>query len=1145
MTLALCIGIGVIGLLAWSLSRNAAYAVGTGAPLPHPEARSVLERLETAAKDLQGRASDRWLPRSELHAWERGPGAGVVPDPRVRKAMRSALDGDERRRWDQAIRMLYAPAAWVRERNSRWLTDMLERERTWFDHVLSHPLHPDQRRAVLVDEDHNLMVAGAGTGKTATLVARIAWKVEKEQVPPGQILAMAYNAAAAKELSQRLEAMGIEGVTVSTFHALGLRLLREAEGRQAPLSPLATDDAARARFMDAQVVRLLSGDGAIREAVLRWFTGLFEEDEQPAPRTHAEYLAQERVREHRTLDGQRLRSMQEVYIANWLTLHGVEWQYEVSYEPDGKQPGGRLYRPDFFLADHGLWLEHWGISRDGTGLPGLDVRRYQDQMEWKRALHAAHGTTLLETWSDDIRDGRTDAVLRALMRRHGVPLRKLGPAEVDALVAASHGGATRFAGLLDAFLRLFRGTGHSPDAVACTARGARDRVFLSLFAPVLDAWTTALADAGQIDFDDMLEQGARAVRDRRVPVPWRHILVDELQDASRVRMQFVEALRDAVPGARVTGVGDDWQSIYRFTGADVHLFTQLEERWPGTEVTPLRQTWRLAAPSLAVSATFVQRNAAQRPKTLTARPGAAPDPVVVAWAARGDETRTAVQALHEIARRTPGASVMVVARTNWSLRADALAPLREAAESLGLRLDARTIHRAKGLETDHTMVLDMAEGRGGFPSVVQEDPVLALVKSAPEDCPFAEERRLFYVALTRARHSTWLLTPDDRPSPFVTELLETHAEDGCIEQRGVRVAAFACPECADESVILKSGPHGPFWACRHHPACAGRLPTCPDCEAAPLVRMRDGARVTWSCGACGHAPPPCPRCGEGFLQARNGRFGVFTGCSQWRREGPGCDHTRNGPPPEASRKRTLRRRPQPAVIPFPEPAPMNRPPSVPSNRRFSLPWADLGPLVFLDVETTGGGADQHIIEIAALRWQAGRETDRLVTLVDPQVPRITHTEVHRIQQSDLWGAPTWPELLPALQKVLDGATLVAHNASFEAGALDRTLSRFGGRWNGSRLCTLALARAAHPERRGRGAHTLGNLLALHGIVQPGEAHAALPDAAVLHELAVRLLFRAPDGETRARWLSRACKPGNGVVWPRMPGGGDGVRLKVR
>jgi len=75
MTLALCIGIGVIGLLAWSLSRNAADAVGTPAPLPHPEARSVLERLETAAKDLQGRASDRWLPRSELHVWERGPGA--------------------------------------------------------------------------------------------------------------------------------------------------------------------------------------------------------------------------------------------------------------------------------------------------------------------------------------------------------------------------------------------------------------------------------------------------------------------------------------------------------------------------------------------------------------------------------------------------------------------------------------------------------------------------------------------------------------------------------------------------------------------------------------------------------------------------------------------------------------------------------------------------------------------------------------------------------------------------------------------------------------------------------------------------------------------------------------------------------------
>lgn len=209
-----------------------------------------------------------------------------------------------------------------------------------------------------------------------------------------------------------------------------------------------------------------------------------------------------------------------------------------------------------------------------------------------------------------------------------------------------------------------------------------------------------------------------------------------------------------------------------------------------------------------------------------------------------------------------------------------------------------------------------------------------------------------------------------------------------------------------------------------------------------------------------------------------------------------------------------------------------------------LPWSELGPLVFLDVETSDLDREQHIIEVAALRWEDGRETDRLVTLVDPGTPTISYTHVHGISRADLDGAPTWPAVLPALRRVLDGATVVAHNAAFEARALQATLSRHGGNWDGPRLCTYALARRAHPERSGRGAHTLGNLLALHRIEQPGRAHAALPDAAVLRSLAACLLARAPDAKVRSAWLRAARKEGAGVRWP-VPAGGHGLRTKSR
>jgi len=205
---------------------------------------------------------------------------------------------------------------------------------------------------------------------------------------------------------------------------------------------------------------------------------------------------------------------------------------------------------------------------------------------------------------------------------------------------------------------------------------------------------------------------------------------------------------------------------------------------------------------------------------------------------------------------------------------------------------------------------------------------------------------------------------------------------------------------------------------------------------------------------------------------------------------------------------------------------------------------DLGPLTFLDVETTGSREALYVIELAALRWEGGREVDRLVTLVDPGPVEIEATWIHGIARGDLHGAPKWPALLPALRRLMEGATLVAHAATVERRALHTTLARAGGSWDGRRLCTLKLAKLAHPERSGKGAHTLGNLVALHGLQMPGRAHEAYADTAVLPPLVDAFLARAEDDHTRAAWLRRAYHKGSGVAWP-VPAGPDPACLLSR
>jgi DNA polymerase III epsilon subunit-like protein len=259
------------------------------------------------------------------------------------------------------------------------------------------------------------------------------------------------------------------------------------------------------------------------------------------------------------------------------------------------------------------------------------------------------------------------------------------------------------------------------------------------------------------------------------------------------------------------------------------------------------------------------------------------------------------------------------------------------------------------------------------------------------------------------------------------------------------------------------------------------------------------------------------------LVARTGPFGPFVGCSAWRPRGEGCRYSRDGTPPELGT--------EPVAPP---------PPAAPGA---VLGLDALGPLLFLDFETTGAGADTHAIEIAALRWEGGREVARLVTLVDPGPRPIQWTSIHRITRTHLRGAPPWPALLPALRDVLEGATVVAHNARFEADVLRQGFARAGGDWDGPRLCTLALARRAHPERKGNGGHRLGGLVELHGIPMPGAAHAAYADAAVLPALLAQLLQRAASDEQRENWLRGATHRGLGVVWPTRPG--PAPRLKAR
>ena len=201
-----------------------------------------------------------------------------------------------------------------------------------------------------------------------------------------------------------------------------------------------------------------------------------------------------------------------------------------------------------------------------------------------------------------------------------------------------------------------------------------------------------------------------------------------------------------------------------------------------------------------------------------------------------------------------------------------------------LRLSYMTVHGSKGLEADYAVVLGLCTGRRGFPTEITDDPLLDLVLATPEKHPNAEERRLFYVALTRARRQVFVLADGGPPSPFVLELLDGNYDVAVFGRLPEKETP--CPRCVRGHLVRRENARnkGAFYGCSNWPYCEHRQPPCPACGRGLPV----AANGEFRCRDCGQPIEACPAC-DGWLQTRMGKYGRFLGCSNW----PACDYTRN------------------------------------------------------------------------------------------------------------------------------------------------------------------------------------------------------------------------------------------------------------
>ncbi len=877
--------------------------------LPRTAANACADVLETARYDWWHRTLTPQLETlRSLH--ERltalaDPDRYLTADAlRDIEAEARAVTGGLAARWPDAlsatpeIRMLRSimeflesPESVRSKANKAFVASELVRSRDLFDRIESRPLTDEQRRAVVVDEKCNLVVAAAGSGKTSVIVAKAGWLVRRGYRKPSELLLLAFARDARNEMEERVRArLGADdakGVTVRTFHSLGMAIIGEAEGKRPALARTAESDRALFDLLRRIVADLLA-DGALSEALLEWFQDQFAPyrsvHEFPNWGAYWNYI---RCNDIRSLKGDEVKSHEECEIANFLYLNGIAYEYEAPYEHETATAEKRQYRPDFFLPNPGIYIEHFGLNAEGNTAPFVDREKYLEGIEWKRRLHAEHGTVLIETFSHEKTDGRLLRNLAKKIEDQGVTLSPIPREEVFS-VLEDKGRIDPFIRVLATFLQHFKGSRLSLEDVARRARSLEDEgraaAFVTVFGPVFKRYRQTLADAGEIDFHDMINRATEHVEAGRYRSPFGYILVDEFQDISPARARLLKALLDNSPGAQLFAVGDDWQAIYRFGGSDIAVMREFGERFGVFERIDLETTFRCADRIASVATDFVLRNPAQIRKTVRTTRKVDGPAVHVGLPGEGDLSllKEALDRIAEDATMHDGTSDVLLLGRYRHLQPQNLHSLKKQYPKL--RFTWMTVHRSKGLEADYAVVLGLCAGKFGFPVEMADDPLLDLVMAAPEAHPNAEERRLLYVALTRARRQTYLLAEGGSPSAFVTELIGGEY-DVTVFGRPPE-GDVPCPMCKEGRVERRENHRNGsvFYGCSNWPYCEYRERPCPKCGTGLPVRSGDGFR----CRDCGGSIEGCPSCG-GWLEMRMGKFGRFLGCSNY----PDCDYTRN------------------------------------------------------------------------------------------------------------------------------------------------------------------------------------------------------------------------------------------------------------
>lgn len=824
----------------------------------------------------------------------------------------------------------------IEEHNDEFVSKTMCEEKEYLDHILQEAdpnilLDEDQRKVILTDEDYCLVVAGAGAGKTTTVAAKVKYLVDKKSIQPSEILIISFTNKAVNELKEKIQKKLNIDCPIATFHSTGNAIIH----KNTPEETLNIADHSKLYFVLRDYFRnsILKDERLVNNLVLffaSYFDAPYEGDDlngffneiakanYSTLRGDLEDFRQEvidaRSKKSITIQNEMLRSHQEVEIANFLYLNQIDYEYEPIY-PYHIEGARRVYTPDFIIRQDGreAYIEHFGITEDGKNdrYSEEELEKYKKAVNDKVSLHRRHGTTLIYTFSR-FKDGRELTVhLREMLEKNGFKLRARSSKEVLEMLVAGEENRyiRRLLNLICRFISNFKVNGYGADEferMRHSTQNVRSKLFLEICQECYLEYERWLKENKAIDFEDMINESARLLREvkeMKQKLDFKYVIVDEYQDISRQRFDLTRALAD-VTDAKIIAVGDDWQSIYAFSGSDITLFTQFKEKMGYAKQLQIVKTYRNSQEVIDIAGTFIQKNKTQIEKRLLS-PKHIETPVLIytydsTYKKPGANWRSGANyamakavemALAHIVerRRAEGkanGSVLLLGRFGFdgdNLERSGLFEYisrGNKVKSLSfpqLDITFMTAHSSKGLGYDDVIIINGKNDTYGFPSKIEDDPVLGFVIKEDKAIDYAEERRLFYVAMTRTKNRVYFVAPERNPSEFLLELRRDYKnvrlEGKWNEGESVKLDRKSCPICGYPLQLRYKKSYGlRLYICTNEPEVCGFMTN--DCRAGSLSIQK------------------CDKCRDGYLIVKESKFdGYFLGCTNYKKDGTGCDRT--------------------------------------------------------------------------------------------------------------------------------------------------------------------------------------------------------------------------------------------------------------